>query len=167
MTWLSSFAHSGQLLGLSLMVGGMLALGAFTAPVIFHQFPRPEAGAAMAIIFRRYDTVLLIALAMLISGELYRIIHHGGFASILRSGWLSTFRLGALVLLSALTLISTQTVNAKLYALQPTLSSAQNPQQQQQSFDTLHTLSETLYKGQLLAAVLVLLLQPAGSKNLD
>src|SRR5690348_16357646 len=61
-------------LGLALMIGGMLALGAFVAPAVFKQFPLPEAGRVMTLIFRRYDDVLLVSVGMIIAGEILRTL---------------------------------------------------------------------------------------------
>ncbi|MBY0403059.1 MAG: DUF4149 domain-containing protein [Cyanobacteria bacterium] len=72
------------MMGLALMVGGMLALGAFTAPTLFKMLPRPEAGAVMATIFHRYDSVLMVALVLVLLGEGLRFVGGGG----LQKEWL-------------------------------------------------------------------------------
>ena len=145
-------------LGLALMIGGMLALGAFTAPVLFSHFDRIEAGAAMTTIFRRYDTVLLIALALLLVGEGLRLYI---VPTVLNSSWLHVVRsvsLGLLVLAAALSLgwLNPQMERAQKDGI--ALLSSNDPKVV--AFNTLHHRSEQLYKLQLLLAVIVLLTTP-------
>ena len=146
-----------QLLGLSLLIGGLLALGAFTAPVLFRQFARPEAGLAMTVIFRRYDMVVLIAGLMVLAGEVFRIIAMGRFAT---GSWIPGFRLGLLLALVASIVFSTQSLNPKLEALQKVEGYGTGQDTGSASFHALHKQSEQLSKLQLLLAVLVLAITP-------
>lgn len=144
-----------MMLGLALMIGGMLALGAFTAPVLFKAFPRPDAGAAMTLIFRRFDTVLMVALGMVLLGEVFRVVAAG------LPAWnvLSLVRYGVLGLLSVLMLVS-------LFSINPQIESMYNQgvthggTEEGQRFTKTHRLSEKLYKVELMAAALLLILTP-------
>lgn len=142
-----------QYLALALIIGGMLALGAFTAPVLFSHFARPDAGAAMTIIFRRYDLVLTVALGLLVLGEGCRwwvmgppqwsmLIHLARF--ILFAGVVATIGWGVFV------------TNPKMEALQNAPGFHENPEQQA-AFQQRHVQSEKLYKAGLLLALLLLL----------
>jgi hypothetical protein len=140
-----------QLLGLALMIGGMLALGAFTAPVLFKQFARPEAGEAMTMIFRRYDIVLAVSVGMVLIGEVVRIALTGLPVMTLFNG----FRYGVLILLSVLMLYSVYGLNAKMEALQK----VPNPTpEQKQAFVKSHQQSEQFYKVEMLLAVVLMTL---------
>jgi hypothetical protein len=155
--------HSGTallLLGLALMIGGMLALGAFTAPALFKYLPRPEAGVVMTQIFSRYDSMLLVALGLVVLGEGLRLVSTGGIPS-----WtlLPSLRVGLLVALTGLMLYSTQKLTPTIAQLQ---QSGQNPTgtaattETRTEFTQTHKLSEQLYKIELLLAVLLLVLTP-------
>ena len=44
---------------LGLWVGGLVALGACAAPIVFHVVPAPMSGDAMGAVFRRFDQVAI------------------------------------------------------------------------------------------------------------
>jgi hypothetical protein len=149
-----------QALGLSLMIGGLLALGAFTAPVLFKQFARPEAGTAMALIFRRYDVVLLAGAVLVMLGELLRLWFSGrSFGETLAGGWLQGFRMGALVALLVCIFYGTLHVNPRLETLQKAGVYGHGAQAVQE-FQALHKRSEQVAKFQLSLAVVLLVLTP-------
>lgn len=153
--WAFPAGSALQTLGLALMVGGMLALGAFTAPVVFHQLPRPMAAPVMATIFTRYDIVVLVALGMTIMGEVLRK------ASCLvpcRSR-LSITRKVMLGLLTLSVLYSTTCINPRIEQMN-LAGLHRDASEAGQQFDKLHKRSEQLYKLELLLAVLLLLLTP-------
>ncbi len=144
-----------QTVGLALMVGGMLALGAFTAPVIFKQFARPEAGEAMTLIFRRYDTVLLISLVMVLAGEGLRWLQFP-------PAWntLGLIRGGLLLGLTGMMAFSLFVTNPKMQAMEAVRHTGQAETFDSEAFDKLHNQSESLYKLEMLAALLLLILTP-------
>lgn len=146
-------AISLQLIAYALVLGGMLALGAFTAPVLFQQFPRPEAGAAMTVIFRRYDLVLSIALVMLLIGEALR------WGAIGSPVWTNGFAVARFVLVLGLagTLVAgTQVFGPKLELLQKDPALHQDSVKMAE-FQSLHKQSEGVYKVALILALLLLI----------
>jgi Domain of unknown function (DUF4149) len=150
-----------QLLALALMIGGMLALGAFTAPVVFSRLPRPAAAALMGVLFRRYDTVLLVALGLLWLGQIPL-----GMAR-LRAGWrpgskraLAFVKFTLLLGLSGTMLYSTLVVNPKIERFQQAGIHREAGSVAGRAFDRLHQTSESLYKMDLLLALLFLSLIP-------
>jgi hypothetical protein len=147
-----------QLLGLAMLIGGLLALGAFTAPVLFKQFARPEAGQAMTVIFRRYDAVVLLAGLLVFVGEALRILAVGRLLTV--GLWLPLFRLIVLLVLVALTVFTTQSLNPKLQAMQEAEAYTAGRHTGSHSFQQLHKQSEQLSKLQLLLSVVVLGLTP-------
>ncbi len=139
-------------LGLALMIGGMLALGAFTAPAVFHNFPADEAGRVMTMIFRRYDAVLTVSLVFIILGEASRLFITG-FAR----KWLFTLRYGVAILLIVLSTLSLTMINPQLEAYQKT-GVRRFVGEEGKDFDQLHKQSENLYKSNLALGVTLLIL---------
>jgi hypothetical protein len=131
-------------LGLALMIGGLLALGAFTAPVLFKQFPRDAAGVAMTVIFRRYDTVLLVSAGLVLVGLVLAWL----------SGQRQWLKLGLGAVLSALVIYSCTVINPQLEAKQN--QGLATPADHQQ-FQALHKQSEALAKSQLFLGLVVLI----------
>ncbi|HEY9688311.1 MAG TPA: DUF4149 domain-containing protein [Coleofasciculaceae cyanobacterium] len=144
-----------QLVGLALMTGGMLALGAFTAPVVFGQLPREQAGPIMATIFRRYDVVLLVALGLTLLGEAMRVVSKCA-ATVSK---LSIVRYVLMALLAAGILFSTLKVNADIERMNRA-GWHRDYSSQGRTFEATHKLSESLYKVDMLAALLLLILTP-------
>lgn len=142
-------------LGLALIIGGLLSLGAFTAPVLFKSFSRPEAGEAMTIIFRRYDTVLMIAVGLVILGEILRALPHG----IPAFNFLVVARYVVLVALAGMTLYTTQVLDAKIAAMYDDPNFRKDLEVRTE-FNEAHKLSEKLAKMELLAGVILLFLTP-------
>jgi Domain of unknown function (DUF4149) len=136
-----------QQLGLALMIGGLLALGAFTAPVLFRQFDRDAAGQAMTVIFRRYDWVLLAGAGLVVVGEVVRTTAQP--FSTTPTGWARVALTGVLAVLVVSSTFGTNKQLTDLYA--------QN-QQDTPAFQLAHKQSEGLAKGQLLTGVVLLIL---------
>jgi uncharacterized membrane protein len=61
-------------LAVSVWLGGMVALGAITAPVVFSVTPMPQSADAMTIIFRRFDQVAMSCAALVLASEAVRAI---------------------------------------------------------------------------------------------
>ncbi len=146
--WLTAFEN----LGLALMIGGMLALGAFTAPAVFHAFPKEDAGRVMTLIFRRYDIVLTASLILILFVEISRHFRKG-------------FQFSPLPLRRYLVLIPLLLIG--IYAqdfIHPQIEQYQKAGvirgvgQAGLKFDRLHHQSEAFYKLELLFAVLLLMM---------
>lgn len=150
-----------QSLGFALMAGGMLALGAFTAPMVFGQFPRAEAGPVMAIIFRRYDVVLQVALGLALLGEWLR------FASrqVAVKGFLPVLRWVLLGGLTATLLYATLIVNADIERMNRAGMKRDFTTEAGRQFEARHKQSEGLYKADLLMVCLLILLTPFASQR--
>jgi hypothetical protein len=65
-------ASSVSLLAVSVWLGGLVALGALAAPVVFHVVPYPSNADAMTIVFRRFDLVAMACGAALLTTEAVR-----------------------------------------------------------------------------------------------
>lgn len=154
--WFLPLGTALQSLGLALMVGGMLALGAFTAPALFGGMPRNWAAPVMARIFQRYDIVLMAALVMAQVGEYLRWTSH-------RVAVKSRLNIVRLVLLGGLTLgiiYSTQFLNPQIEQMNQAGMHRHMDTPAGRQFDALHKRSENAYKLELLMAALLVLLTP-------
>jgi hypothetical protein len=80
----SSIDLVGAIVGVlaaSLWLGGLLALGALVAPVVFRIVPAPSSGDAMTVVFHRFDQVSLACAAVVALAEAVRA-RAGGVARI-------------------------------------------------------------------------------------
>ncbi len=78
-TWLA--LHFTHTLALGLWVGGIVALGALTAPVVFAQTPNPrQAGHIMATILRRFHLVVMACIVALLATSAAMIVLFGRFS---------------------------------------------------------------------------------------
>jgi hypothetical protein len=150
-------ANMASLTGLSLIIGGTLALGAFTAPVLFQQFSRPEAGTAMTVIFRRYDVVLTVAFVLVIVGEALRLWHCQGCLMNPIIGWLPTARVATTALLVIAMIMGLFVLSPKLEALQ-TDATLHTDSAKMAAFQTIHKQSEQVYKAKLMLGIILLAL---------
>lgn len=147
-------------IGLALVLGGLVALGAFTAPELFRVLDRPAAGEAMTRIFRRYDKVIAVALVLMIVGE--------GQRYSLTSEWFpQTFpelfhTVLAFALIGYLTVLVLD-VNPKLEKAQlEGVATLPADDAKVIAFNTLHKTSERLAKLSAVLALVLLLAAPFG-----
>ena len=80
------------LLAVAVWLGGLTALGAVAAPVVFSTVPWPSSADAMSIVFRRFDTVAMACAVIVLVTEavrpvagvaLARLDHGRAFLSLL------------------------------------------------------------------------------------
>jgi len=69
-----------QLLAIALWAGGLLALGAIVAPIVFRTVPAPTSADAMTLVFRRFDGVAIACATIALVAEA-AFAHRGGPAS--------------------------------------------------------------------------------------
>jgi hypothetical protein len=58
-----------QLLSIAVWAGGLLALGAIVAPIVFRVVPAPTSADAMTLVFRRFDSVAIACAAVALVAE--------------------------------------------------------------------------------------------------
>jgi hypothetical protein len=68
-------------LALAVWVGGLIALGACAAPLVFRIVPAPISGDAMGAVFRRFDAVAIGAAVVVMGCEAVRIWVRRGAAT--------------------------------------------------------------------------------------
>ncbi|HZU85380.1 MAG TPA: DUF4149 domain-containing protein, partial [Polyangiaceae bacterium] len=69
-----------SLLAVALWLGGLVALGALAAPVVFSVVPLPTSADAMTIVFRRFDVVAMACAAVVLATEAARVLARLPFA---------------------------------------------------------------------------------------
>lgn len=164
LAWWQVLGLSLHILGLTLVAGGTLALGAFTAPALFKDFPRVEAGDTMTTIFRRFDKVqtLCFWLILLAQGLLWVPIAHTGAYRLLEPSPTLAITYASLTGLCLILLAWS------LFKLNPKLEEGQqegiaalpldDPRVVQ--FNKVHDLAEKVAKLIFLVAVVLLILLP-------
>jgi uncharacterized membrane protein len=60
------------LVAVAVWMGGLVALGALAAPVIFARVPLPTSADAMTVVFRRFDTVAMACASAVLATEAVR-----------------------------------------------------------------------------------------------
>jgi hypothetical protein len=61
-------------LAVALWLGGLVALGAVTAPIVFAVAPMPQSADAMTMVFRRFDMIAMTCAAVVLASEAARVI---------------------------------------------------------------------------------------------
>ena len=76
------------MLAVALWLGGLVALGALVAPVIFSQVSMPWSADAMTVVFQRFDLVAMSCAAVLLVTEAVRALARVPFGRVdhLRAG---------------------------------------------------------------------------------
>jgi hypothetical protein len=68
------------LFAIAVWLGGLLALGAIAAPVVFSMVPMPTAADAMTVVFRRFDLVAMTCGAVVLLSEAIRAVRRAPLA---------------------------------------------------------------------------------------
>lgn len=157
--FLHQCALSWQILPLSFIVGGILALGMISAPVVFKSLPLTSAGPLMATIFSRFENVLVALWIMLSIGAFLEVVvrkRQGTMHQAPNPLARPVVRFSFYILLSIALFYSTFVVSPELRALQHAGIHRLSSSVLGQHFEQLHHLSETLYKTMFMFAVVLL-----------
>jgi len=60
------------LLAAAVWLGGLVALGAVAAPIVFSHVPLPQSADAMSAVFRRFDAVAMTCAGLVVASEVAR-----------------------------------------------------------------------------------------------
>jgi hypothetical protein len=142
---------SVALLAVAVWLGGLLALGAIAAPVVFSIVPWPASADAMTVVFRRFDLVAMSCAAVLLATEAARALAR------LPSTLADRGRAGASVLASAAAVFEGTHVSPLIAALHAG-GAVRGVGRAGMELARLHDLAEWCGKAEvvLLAAVVVL-----------
>ncbi len=69
-------------LAVALWLGGLVALGAVTAPIVFAVTPMPQSADAMTMVFRRFDMIAMTCAAVVLASEAARVIARVPFRAL-------------------------------------------------------------------------------------
>ena len=141
---LAALAETATALALMAWIGGTVALGAFTARIVFHELPRAMAAPTMNMIFRSFDGLSAIALCVLLAAGIARFVAVGMGQRADRIALAAT---GALVLLGVLDLGFVHPRISEMYEAGRTLEPA---------FASLHKLSTRSANLEIAVAALLL-----------
>jgi hypothetical protein len=140
-------------LALALWIGGGIALGALTAPELFRQLPRAQAGGIFAPVLRRFARLRLFAILIAIAAAAAK---HIVFETHSANVWI-VVRWAALAFMAVAVLYEIAALQPALERLRPGVAGAAETDPQRAVFTRLHKRSEALMKASLLAAVVALL----------
>jgi uncharacterized membrane protein len=143
----SSFA----LVAAAVWLGGMLALGAIVAPVVFTMVPRPEAAEAMTVVFARFDWVAVGCVAVILVSEAWRA---KGSARVER---LDMARAGVAAVGAALVLLEALWITPAIAALHHG-GAVRGLGAAGLELDRMHGLAETCGKAQVTFALALIVL---------
>jgi hypothetical protein len=139
-----------SLLAVAVWLGGLLALGAIAAPVVFSIVPMPASADAMTVVFRRFDTVAMACAAVVLAGEAMRVLGR------LRFSHVDYARAAASVLAAAVAVFEGMLVSPRIAALHAA-GAVRRYEAAGLELARLHDVAELCAKVQvvLLAAVIV------------
>ena len=150
---IASFLH---LLGMAVWVGGIVALGAIAAPVLFRRLPRPDAGALFGPMLQIFEKVSLVAAVLAVIGAVAKGWIGGQNANV----WALT-RFAALGLMVLLLAYANTMLHPSIRALQAQhdrISERPEADPARTRFQMLHKRSERVMMAQLWLGLVVLLL---------
>jgi Domain of unknown function (DUF4149) len=75
-------ASAAALLAVALWLGGLLALGAIAAPVVFARVALPASADAMTVVFRRFDVVAMGSAVVVLGAEAAMWLASAPFAAL-------------------------------------------------------------------------------------
>jgi|GEM_PF-5211533 len=173
MIWIHVFLHALtgiQLLALALAGGGIIALGAFSAPIFFKVMDRRPAGRAMAEMFAKFDKLMAVLTWVLLITEI-------PYAYMVAASRFMTFddpprwvafmgipeEVKVLLILGfvALSFLRLYGINPKLNALEPVIfTEGKMDKVAYKEFQALHKQSEKLAKVQAFVALAALFISP-------
>ena len=149
---LASFVH---LLGLAVWLGGIVALGAIAAPVLFRRLPRTEAGALFGPMLRVFEKVSLGAAIATVAGAIAKGMIGGQNANV----WIliRDIALGLMVLLLLAANFSVHPAIRRLQEATPGIGALPDSDPARMRFQKMHKLSERMMSAQLFLGLVVLL----------
>jgi uncharacterized membrane protein len=151
--WFYLFFNVLYHLGLALWIGGAIALGALTAPVLFRALPRHQAGGIFATVLRRFARLRALALVLIVIGAGAKFVHWETHAA---TPWL-VIRWLAIAFLAFDLVYELIFIERPMHALRADLGpevAADDPRRLR--FNVLHARAEGLMKASVAASFVAL-----------
>ena len=146
------------MLALAVWLGGLVALGALVAPVVFSRVSMPYSADAMTVIFQRFDLVAMSCAAVLLATEAVRAVARVPFAR-----W-DHARAGASVLAAASAVYEGVSVSPRIAELHAA-GAIRGLGAAGVELATLHSRAELLGKTELLLLVGVVVLHAVTARK--
>jgi hypothetical protein len=140
-----------ELFAIALWAGGLVALGAVAAPVVFGTIPMPGAADAMTMVFRRFDTVAMTCAAIALVCEATFVVKGG------RVGRPDVFRGASVTLAAALAIGEGVWLSPAIDALHRR-GAVRGLGEAGMALERTHRLAESAGKGQLLLLLVAIVL---------
>jgi putative copper export protein len=160
----SRLTSTVALVAASVWLGGLLALGAIVAPIVFTTIPRPEAVEAMTAVFQRFDLVAVACVIVILATEAWRAMGYAGgnkqAAGQPRVGRLDIARMLAGALGAVLVLAEAVWITPTIVALH-TGGAVRGLGAAGLELDRMHGLAETCGKVQVVFALALIALEVA------
>jgi hypothetical protein len=151
MTMIRRVTSVVALLAIGVWLGGLVALGAIAAPVVFAIVPMPASADAMTVVFRRFDLVAMACAALLLGAEATRI--NGP-----PLGTIDRVRIAVGALAAALAVFEATAVSPRIAALHAG-AAVRGIGAAGGELARLHDIAEAAGKAQLVLLVIVLVFQ--------
>ncbi len=149
----SAVASTLALTALTVWIGGLLALGAVVAPIVFHAIPFNMAADTMAVVFARYDKLAMGAAAVVLATEAARG-HLAATSRMTRAGLLRAVVSAVLALMAVVEGLWVTPTIARLHAE----GAVRGVGEAGAALASAHGLAEQLGKGQALLAIVLIAL---------
>jgi len=148
---LATAGEAVLVLALALWLGGIIALGAVSAPLVFGELPRPQAAPLMTAIFRRFDGIVLALAGVIALTSLLRAWDAGVARAV------GKLRLGVAGALVAAGAASSLWISPKIEGYLRA-GAHRGEGAAGQALDRWHAAAEGVARGQVALAALLLVL---------
>jgi hypothetical protein len=136
-------------LAVAVWLGGLIALGAIAAPLVFANVSFPQSADAMTLVFRRFDTVAMTCAAIAMACEAAKVAARVAF------GRADHLRAGLTVVAAVLAVVEGTLVSPRIAALHGA-GVMRGMGVAGETLSHLHDIAETLGKTELVLLAIVL-----------
>jgi Domain of unknown function (DUF4149) len=143
---------------LGIWVGGLVALGACAAPIVFHVVPAPLSGDAMGAVFRRFDFIAIACGVVVLACEAVRIYVASATPSGAKVPAADRARTALAVVAAAAAIYGGTQLSPQIVALH-VAGAVRGFGADGGELERLHALAETVAKIEVSAGLILLALQ--------
>jgi uncharacterized membrane protein len=136
-------------LAVAVWLGGLLALGAIAAPLVFANVSFPQSADAMTLVFRRFDMVAMTCAAIAMASEAGKVATRVAF------GRVDHLRAGLIVVAAILAVVEGTLVSPRIAALHGA-GVMRGMGAAGETLSHLHDIAEALGKTELVLLAIVL-----------
>jgi len=140
-------ANTVALLAWAIWLGGLVALGAISAPLVFHNVPAPYSANAMTLVFRRFDVFAMACAAIVVARELATVLMTPKIARP------DAARMAAALIAGALAIVEGTWISPVIAELHRA-GAVRNVGDLGMQLETFHARAESVAKAELLFLVL-------------